>query len=196
MPYVTGHYRSGRWVRGHWRRSAGATGSVTALALGIAVVAAMQGGGGQDRRQQDDAPPATSLRQRASAAAVIDGDTLRVTVRGAQERVRLLAVDTPEVDQYECYADEATTLTAQLVRSADQVVLVVDPTQPDRDRYGRLLRYVRLDGTDLGSSLVESGAAEVWVGTPPAARLDRYRALEGEARAASAGRWGQCAAAT
>ena len=41
--------------------------------------------------------------------------------------------------------------------------LAGDPTQPRRDRYGRLLRYVALGGTDLGLAQLRSGNARVVV---------------------------------
>ena len=38
-------------------------------------------------------------------------------------------------------------------------VLVFDPKQPERDRYGRLLAYIELDGLDVGAELVRRGLA-------------------------------------
>jgi micrococcal nuclease len=39
------------------------------------------------------------------------------------------------------------------------VTLVQDSAQPARDRYGRLLKYVEIDGVDVGAELIRRGLA-------------------------------------
>jgi micrococcal nuclease len=69
-------------------------------------------------------------------------------------------------------------------------VLVASPNREDRDKYGRLLRYVELpDGTDLNLKMIRDGYAyEYTVGTPYS-RQDAYRAAEASARSANRGLW-------
>jgi micrococcal nuclease len=71
-------------------------------------------------------------------ARVIDGDTIELE---GGERVRLLCIDTPERGQ-PGYT-EATEFLRELV-AGKAVRLEADPEHVDRDRFGRLLRYVWL----------------------------------------------------
>ena len=78
---------------------------------------------------------------------VIDGDTMIVTMDDATERVRLLGIDCEEsVLEDEGLNTEKGRREAAFVRNlvaeGDLVYLQRDVT--DRDRYGRLLRYVWL----------------------------------------------------
>jgi hypothetical protein len=43
------------------------------------------------------------------------------------------------------------------------VVLISDPLADDKDRYGRLLRYIEIGGVDINLILVESGYADSFV---------------------------------
>lgn len=94
---------------------------------------------------------------------VIDGDTIEVLIDGEIEVVRLIGIDTPElkhpVKAVECYAVEASRYMAKLV-AGKYVRLEADPTQDDRDRYDRLLRYVFLeDGTFINKAMIAGGYA-------------------------------------
>jgi endonuclease YncB( thermonuclease family) len=111
---------------------------------------------------------------------VVDGDTLHVSVDGRDETVRLLGIDTPELRPVECGARAATAALTQLA-DGRHVELVEDPTQDERDRYGRLLAYVVRGDLDLGEAMLRRGWAEVYVFDRPFERLARYR------EAASAG---------
>jgi endonuclease YncB( thermonuclease family) len=109
-----------------------------------------------------------------AVVSVTDGDTLVVSQGGLEEKVRLLGIDTPEVDQ--CGYAEATVAMAALVEGAE-VTLVVGSTD-DRDQYGRLLRYVEVDvagePVDAGLRMLESGlAAEIYDSRIGYARHDR-----------------------
>ncbi len=83
---------------------------------------------------------------------VVDGDTIDV---GGVGRVRIIGIDTPERD--ECGFETATRRLAELVLG-ERVVLVAGASG-DVDRYGRLLRYVDVDGVDAGLVLIEEGWA-------------------------------------
>lgn len=79
---------------------------------------------------------------------VIDGDTIKVKINGKIETVRLIGVDTPEVDsgvtKQECFGNEASKKTKELLENKF-VRLEDDPSQDNTDRYSRLLRYVYLE---------------------------------------------------
>jgi len=82
---------------------------------------------------------------------VVDGDTLEL---GNGEIVRLVGIDTPEVG--ECGYDRASVALGRLV-TGRQVRLT--RSDEDRDRYGRLLRYVDVGGIDAGLRQIRSGLA-------------------------------------
>jgi endonuclease YncB( thermonuclease family) len=125
-------------------------------------------------------------------AAVSDGDALRLE---SGERVRLVQLDAPELVG-ECSGREARRELERLAPPGALVRLERDPRLDDRDRFGRLLRYVHAGGTNVNVALVERGAA-----APYFFRCERGRHA-GEllrapraARAAGRGLWGGCPAA-
>lgn len=103
-------------------------------------------------------PAATAEEVGAGAAVVvevIDGDTVVVDLDGQEQHVRLIGIDTPERE--ECGYDEATGALAGLVEG--RAVSLVSGAQSDTDVYGRLLRYVEIDGKDAGFELIAQGFA-------------------------------------
>jgi micrococcal nuclease len=129
----------------------------------------------------------------ARVASVIDGDTIEVVMAGRPDRVRLLGVDTPEtVDPHRpvgCYGPEASAYTKG--RLAGRTVRLRFDRQR-RDRYGRLLAYVEIDGRRFNDELLAGGYARLLV-IPPNGRHGRVM-LDEELAARSAGRglWGTC----
>ncbi len=122
-------------------------------------------------------------------ALVNDGDTLRLT---DGRKVRLLQIDAPEL-QTDCYGRAALALLRRLAPEGARVTLQRDPDLDDRDRYGRLLRYVFAGGRNVNLALVRAGAA-----SPYFYRKERGRYAEDlldavdEARAGMLGYWGAC----
>jgi endonuclease YncB( thermonuclease family) len=106
------------------------------------------------------APPTTAPPTTAPPAAppgvvvieVVDGDT--IVVAGGQ-RVRMIGIDTPERGQ--CGYYEATAALTALVGL--RPVVLVGGARDDVDRYGRLLRYVEVDGIDANLEMLRSGHA-------------------------------------
>lgn len=109
-----------------------------------------------------------------------DGDTLTLLTADKQQvKVRLAEIDTPEKAQP--YGQKARQALADLTFQK-QVVLVVQ----DRDRYGRTVARVSVDGVDVNRKLVESGAAWVY------RQYNRDPSLlqvEAEAKEAKRGLW-------
>jgi micrococcal nuclease len=123
----------------------------------------------------------------------IDGDTIVVDIDGRQEKIRYLGINTPEtVDPrkpVQCFGHEASNRMKSLLKGG-RVVLVASPNREDRDKYGRLLRYVELpDGTDLNLKMLQDGYAYEYTFGTPYSRQDAYRAAEASARAANRGLW-------
>ncbi|MBI1243750.1 MAG: thermonuclease family protein [Alphaproteobacteria bacterium] len=100
----------------------------------------------------------------ASVCRAIDGDTIAC----GRERVRILNIDTPELGSHaRCaieadLAEQARQMTAARLASG-QVEIRPDAKRP-RDRYGRTLAWVLVDGRDLGDELVAAGLARPWTG--------------------------------
>lgn len=125
---------------------------------------------------------------------ISDGDTIRVNINGVRETVRLIGLDTPETKKphtpVQCYGKEASSNMQSLVQSK-QVQLVADPSQGERDRYGRLLRHVYVGGaTNVALAQIDGGfGKEYRYGRSYAHRLE-YLAAMNRARTAKRGTWG------
>ena len=77
--------------------------------------------------------------------------------------------------------------------SVTPVTLRSDPSQPTRDRYGRMLRYVAgVHGGDVALQLLEHGAGELYRSDPPLERAEDYAEAAARAEETGAGRWGAC----
>lgn len=122
---------------------------------------------------------------------VIDGDTIDVLIGGETKRVRYIGIDTPETvhpsKPVECFGFEASNKNKELV-AGKMVQLVKDISETDK--YGRLLRYVYVDGVFVNLALVEGGYANVYSYPPDVAKIDLFLEAERKARASSVGLWG------
>jgi micrococcal nuclease len=133
--------------------------------------------------------------QVARVVRVVDGDTIRVSLGGRQERVRLIGVDTPESVKpdtpVQCFARKAAAFTHRLL-DGRRVRLVGDVEA--RDRYGRLLAYVYRagDGLFVNARLVQDGYARTMTIPPNVRFADRFAALAAQARRAGRGLWSAC----
>jgi micrococcal nuclease len=154
--------------------------ALVALAATLGALAAVAG-------CADASVPASQETRRIQR--VVDGDT--VILRGG-DRVRLLQVDAPEAGG-ECYAAPATRTLARLAPAGAEVVLEVDPRLDRVDRYGRLLRYVRVGAVNVNVELVRRGAAVPYFYRGERGRYaSRLLAAAADARAAGRGMWGAC----
>lgn len=133
----------------------------------------------------------------AQVVRVVDGDTIVVNYDGNKERVRYIGVDTPESVKpntpVQCFAKAASHLNEQLVAGK---TVILTPGAEQRDRYGRLLAYVRTkDGLDVNRELLARGAARTLEIAPNTQRAYEFSTLEAKARYEQAGLWGLCASA-
>lgn len=93
---------------------------------------------------------------------VVDGDTLR----DGEERYRVLNIDAPERGARAECADEralAEAARAYVVEWLSQARRV-EASPAGRDRYGRVLARIEIDGVDLGERLMARGLAQPWRG--------------------------------
>ena len=108
-----------------------------------------------------------------TVANIVDGDTIDVLIDGQEFRLRYIGMDTPE--RGELGFAEATAANVALV-SGKTVILEKDIS--DTDRFGRLLRYVYVDGEMVNMTLVEEGYA-VPATFPPDVRYQQQFLLAG-----------------
>lgn|GEM_PF-840299 len=98
---------------------------------------------------------ATASADTWTVSRIIDGDTVEVRSDGTMETVRVVGIDTPE--RGECGFSEAGEALGRMV--LDQPVDLVPGAQDNRDRYGRILRYLDVQGVDAGLELIRGGFA-------------------------------------
>ncbi len=121
----------------------------------------------------------------AALLRVVDGDTIEVLTEGITATVRYIGVDTPERGQpgYRT-ANEANA--ALLGEGA----LWLARDRSDRDRYGRLLRYVyRADGEMVNRALVAQGWAQPAEYPPDTAHAAELQQAAVDAARAGLGFW-------
>jgi micrococcal nuclease len=143
------------------------------------------------------APVESPTSAMAEVVAVIDGDTIIVTLNGQEETVRYIGIDTPEPRREgapECGSHEATLFNRALVEG-ETVRLVADTE--DRDRYDRLLRYVYVgEGENeqfVNAELLRAGLASPLSIAPNDMYALEFERLVAEARSAKEGNWSLCA---
>lgn len=123
---------------------------------------------------------------------VIDGDTIEVMIQGVKEKVRLIGVDTPEsVHPDPDRNTECGKIASEFTKSrleGKKVELELDVQE--RDKYGRVLAYVYLDGIMFNKTLLKEGMAKVSTYPPNVKYVEDFLALQQEAREANRGLWG------
>jgi endonuclease YncB( thermonuclease family) len=130
-----------------------------------------------------------------SVSHFVDGDTIAVSMNGKDEKVRFIGVDTPETHKpntpVQCYGPAAAAFTKSTI-GGNKVRLEADPLDTDRDRYGRLLRYVYLpDGTLVNEQLIRLGYG-FYYPYFPFSKKAQFAADQQAAITAHKGLWGNC----
>jgi micrococcal nuclease len=124
-----------------------------------------------------------------------DGDTITVDMNGQQETVRMIGIDTPETHHpdrpVECYGPAASAYTKNLI-GEQKVRLEADPTNQNRDRYDRLLRYVYLpDGRLVQEEIIKNGYGFAYT-LFPFTKKEQFVDFEKKAESEAKGLWGNC----
>lgn len=111
---------------------------------------------------------------------VSDGDTLTVLVEQKQVKVRLDAIDAPELKQP--FGKHSQRSLAELCAARTARVV-----EKGHDRYGRTIGAIQCDGVDANAEQVRRGMA--WVFERYAPRHSPLYGLQGEARGSRRGLW-------
>ncbi len=93
---------------------------------------------------------------------VVDGDTIWL----GGEKIRVADIDAPETHEPRCAAeqklgDQATRRLRELLNNS---AISLQPIDRDKDKHGRKLRIVLVDGESVGERLVDEGLARRYAG--------------------------------
>jgi len=127
--------------------------------------------------------PGTPQMEQVLVARVIDGDTIELQ---DGRYVRYLGIDTPEAGEY--YALEATARNRELVEGK---MVELQSGNREQDEYGRLLRYVYVDGVFVNAELVAQGYATAYIFDPDERYSQVLVQLEQYAKMKERGLWHQ-----
>lgn len=164
-------------------------------ALAFVLLTILFGASGKITVPADQSPvslirPSSPVEEHVLVTRVIDGDTVEIA---GGERIRYLGIDTPEtVDPRRpvgCFGHEASAKNRELVEGK-YVRLEKDITE--RDKYGRLLRYVYTQDRFVNLELVRGGYAVIYTFPPDVKYQEALLAAQQEAREAKKGLWKKC----
>jgi micrococcal nuclease len=131
-----------------------------------------------------------SIKQTVKVVKVVDGDTIEI--EGGQ-KVRYIGIDTPETKHptkgVQCFGKQAFEKNKQLVEGKE---ILLEKDVSETDRYGRLLRFVYIDGVFVNDYLVRQGYAHATTFPPDVKLADQFKSAEQEARENSRGLWSKC----
>ena len=124
--------------------------------------------------------------------SVLDGDTFTIDYGGKETSVRIIGVNTPETidprTMVECFGEEASDYLKSLLTSK-KVRIESDSSIADRDKYDRLLRYVYLDGEDVGYKIISKGYGYEYTYDVPYSKQTLYKNAQNEADKNGVGLW-------
>ena len=132
-----------------------------------------------------------NTQERVEVKRVIDGDTIELS---DGSRVRYIGIDTPEITyekgkKDECFALQALEKNRSLVEGKD---IELSKDISETDKYGRLLRYVFVEGQLVQEELLEEGYADILTIPPDVRNAKSFRELRDFAREEKRGLWGVC----
>lgn len=123
----------------------------------------------------------------------IDGDTVQVNINDRTETIRMLCVDTPETHHprlgVQPFGPEASAYTKKILPVGTKVQ--IEPGIGDgRDKYGRLLGYIYINGKMFNKMLLEQGLARVaYVYAPNTKYVDDFYSIQKTAQEKGIGIW-------
>jgi len=138
----------------------------------------------------------------ATVTKIVDGDTFWVTWKGGSDKVRLIGINAPEIDQFatgKTDGDYSTDYLSSLIK-VDQVVYMQTDVS-DSDQYNRLLRYVWLEKPNdknkddeirskmLNALILLNGYADAVEYTPDVKYSKNFSTYQSEAQKNKLGLW-------
>jgi micrococcal nuclease len=137
-----------------------------------------------------NATDSAETRTTATVIRVVDGDTI---VIDGNRKLRYIGMNTPEtVDPrrpVQCFGKKASERNKELVEGQ---TVTLEKDISETDKYGRLLRYVYLDGVMINKQLVTEGYAVASAYPPDVKHQTELKQAETEARNNNLGLWSDC----
>ena len=100
-----------------------------------------------------------SDKERVLVSRVIDGDTVELSDK---RKVRYIGINSPEMTDKRaevlCFAKMAKAKNEKMVLNK---TIELEKDVSDKDKYGRLLRYVWIDGEMVNLNLIKNGFAKI-----------------------------------
>jgi micrococcal nuclease len=133
------------------------------------------------------------LRDKAGNTArvvrVNDGDTVTVSLNGSREKIRLIGIDAPEIGQGS-WGERAKRHLEDILHPLRNVYVEYDVER--RDKYGRLLAYIRTtEGRLVNAEMVRDGYAVLFTFPPNVTHVDEFTSAQRQARERKRGIWGK-----
>ena len=121
---------------------------------------------------------------------IYDGDTIGAVVDGSFEKIRLLGIDAPEMDQRP-WGGKARECLRSLISAADsRISLEYDIER--RDKYGRILAYIWTQhGQMINEEMMKKGCAVLFTFPTNVRYAERFRAAQKKAQEHKSGIWGE-----
>jgi micrococcal nuclease len=133
---------------------------------------------------------ADGSRIKSAVTRVIDGDTIEVNIEGAVYKLRYIGMNTPELNSIDTntrnIAVQAADKNRELVNGK---TVELEKDISETDQYGRLLRYVYINGVMVNAEMVRLGYAQAVSYPPDIKYKNMLSELQGTARRAKAGIW-------
>lgn len=124
------------------------------------------------------------------AVKIYDGDTIGAVLDGRFEKIRLIGIDAPEMDQRPWGKKARKCLITLISDAASKISLEYDIER--RDKYGRILAYIWTeDRKMLNEEMMKNGCAVLFTFPPNVRYAERLRAAQKKAREQKAGIWGE-----
>lgn len=145
----------------------------------------------------------TSIFETAKVISITDGDTIVVDINGKTEKLRFIGIDTPETHHpskpVQYFGKEASDYTTKQLTNK---TIYLQKDVSDRDKYGRLLRYIWLikpskneptkeevTANCFNAELVKNGYAHAYTYPPDVKYNEIFKELEATAREKHIGLW-------
>ena len=129
--------------------------------------------------------------EKCKVIRVVDGDTFVIEYKESEEKVRLIGIDTPESvhpdKQKNTDFGKYVSNYSKEKLTGKEVQIEFDVSQ--RDKYGRLLCYVYLDGQMYNKLLLQEGLAKVATYPPNVKYAEEFAKIQKEARKNKKGLW-------
>jgi micrococcal nuclease len=130
--------------------------------------------------------PSVSLADEFKVFRVTDGDTIKVRGASGEMTIRLVGIDAPELSHKKRVPGQPVSQQAKKHLGALVLSKAISIKNYGKDKYGRTLAEVFLDGRNINLEMVKAGLAEVYRGSPASGQdLTYYWKAEEKVRAAN-----------